>query len=91
MLVATKTLAREIMSAVMRVVLIFVVLSSGLDSLTRVYYSYAPITRVTLECIKVERTDNEIVIKRDRFSIWYDGAYYHIGLPLSHNEFASQK
>lgn len=44
MLVAARNALREFTSAVIRVVMIFLVLSIGLDSMTRIYYSYMPIS-----------------------------------------------
>ncbi len=67
MLVATKTLARDFIAAVVRVVLLFLVLSIALDSMTRVYYSYMPITTwMNFESVRVEQRSTEpyVIIKR---------------------------
>lgn len=63
MLATVKLWAHEALLTFVRVALIFMVLSIGLDSLTRIYYSYMPITTwMKFESVEVVQRDEPYVI-----------------------------
>lgn len=64
----TKRVAKDIFGAMMRILFIFLILTMGFDSVTRIYYSYMPIERwIDFKSVSVlERHGEPVVVIQRR-------------------------
>lgn len=79
--------AHNLLAAILRIMLIFVIMLVGVDSMSRVYYSYMPIsTWVNFKSVEVKDVNGEATVFIERIPVGPQVAVFHRTLIIMYPE-----